>query len=411
MCGIPMTSPSATVNHTAPARRLGRIGAGRTGRLPVSGPPRGSGYARLSGCRTGPRGPWSGGVDASSASTEAWGHVYREVVPPPTSRRQIDRLGQRIAESGYVGDDDRALYANILDYYQDLLDAVCDSLTEIGLTPTSRVKTTGTLVEKLQRDQGMQFSRIQDVAGARVVLDGNRSEQDALVKNICSLFLHFPRKPDVIDRRASPTHGYRAVHVIAYPDSFPVEIQVRTYFQDIWAQIFERIADQWGRQIRYGEPPDLPSPEGKTTTKHELATEVRRTTVDLLMQISRFIDLVEIRRAKERHAQELLEHAMSIKLGFTKTMLVDLPESEATDYMDFRHSLIRHLALVEEDKRKRGRLIRRKLPKDRVDAEKCREMMELIGSQTLDPMLAWVTHQEEVLRKMLNEVSQTFEIS
>jgi len=141
-------------------------------------------------------------------------------VPPPTSRRQIDRLGQRIAESGYVGDDDRALYANILDYYQELLDAVCDSLTEIGLTPTSRVKTTGTLVEKLQRDQGMQFSRIHDVAGARVVLDGNRSEQDALVKNICSLFFHFPRKPDVIDRRASPTHGYRAVHVIAYPDSF-----------------------------------------------------------------------------------------------------------------------------------------------------------------------------------------------
>ena len=339
---------------------------------------------------------------------EGWGHVYREVVPPPTSRRQIDRLGQRIAESGYVGDDDRALYANILDYYQELLDAVCDSLTEIGLTPTSRVKTTGTLVEKLQRDQGMQLSRIQDVAGARVVLDGDRSEQDALVKNICSLFFHFPRKPDVIDRRASPTHGYRAVHVIAYPDSFPVEIQVRTYFQDIWAQIFERIADQWGRQIRYGEPPDLPSPEGKTTTKH--TTELRRMTVDTLMLISRLIDFVEGSRAKERHAQKLLEHAMSAEFGSLKKMLVDLPESEATTYMDFRHAAIRALVLVEEDKRKRGRLIRRKLPKDRVDAEKCREMMELIGSQPLDSMLAWVTRQEEELRKMLNEVSQIFEI-
>ena len=348
-------------------------------------------------------------ADRRRTAGEGGGHVYREVVSPPTSRSQIDRLGQRIAESGYVDNNDRALFADILDYYETLLDTVCDSLTDIGLTLTSRIKTTGTLVEKLQRDRGMQLSRIQDVAGARVVLDGDRSEQDALVKKICSLFLLFPKQPDIIDRRASPTHGYRAVHVIAYPDRFPVEIQVRTYIQDIWAQIFERIADQWGRQIRYGEPPDLPSSEDKTTTLHRMTVEFRRGIVDLLMLISKSIDSVERTHAALRHARELLEHAMLTDFGFATKMLIDLPESEATTYIDFRHTLISNLALVEKDKRKRGRLIRRRLPKDRIDVEKLRGMMRIAGSQPLENMLASVTDEEEELQKRLNKVSQLFE--
>src|SRR2546426_4554058 len=34
-----------------------------------------------------------------------------------------------------------------------------------------------------------------------------------------------------------------------------VEIQVRTERQNRWAQIVERLADKWGRQIRYGGDP------------------------------------------------------------------------------------------------------------------------------------------------------------
>lgn len=50
--------------------------------------------------------------------------------------------------------------------------------------------------------------------------------------------------------------GYRAVHVIAKVDNIPVEVQFRTELQDLWAQVFERLADGWGRQIRYGGEPD-----------------------------------------------------------------------------------------------------------------------------------------------------------
>ncbi|GGI66943.1 hypothetical protein GCM10010116_62080 [Microbispora rosea subsp. aerata] len=46
--------------------------------------------------------------------------------------------------------------------------------------------------------------------------------------------------------------------MIAFLDGIPVEIQVRTELQDVWAQILERLADQWGRGIRYGDAPENP---------------------------------------------------------------------------------------------------------------------------------------------------------
>ncbi len=43
--------------------------------------------------------------------------------------------------------------------------------------------------------------------------------------------------------------------MIAYPEGIPVEIQVRTKWQHEWADMFEKLADLIGREIRYGEPP------------------------------------------------------------------------------------------------------------------------------------------------------------
>jgi hypothetical protein len=125
---------------------------------------------------------------------------------------------------------------------------------DLGLQPGSRLKTTGTLVDKLRRIPGMRLSRIQDVAGARVVAEMNREEQDRLVGGVTARFDDYRVK----DRRAEPSFGYRAVHIIVKRQGRPVEIQVRTHLQDLWAQIVERLADDWGRGIRYGEPPSEP---------------------------------------------------------------------------------------------------------------------------------------------------------
>jgi ppGpp synthetase/RelA/SpoT-type nucleotidyltranferase len=89
----------------------------------------------------------------------------------------------------------------------------------------------------------------------RIVIDGTRAEQDRVVEQLSATFSTAPRAPRIVDRRAKPVQGYRAVHVIVYPESFPIEIQVRTRWQHQWAEWFERLADRYGRGIRYGEPP------------------------------------------------------------------------------------------------------------------------------------------------------------
>jgi ppGpp synthetase/RelA/SpoT-type nucleotidyltranferase len=163
-----------------------------------------------------------------------------------------------MGEEGRIPAADQALFAAIFDYYEYLLDSIAEQLVSIGLQPTTRVKTTGTLIEKLKREHGIQLSRIAEFAGARIVCAGGRVEQDETTNKIRSLSSSHPRRPDVIDRRIKPSHGYRAVHVVVYPNGYPVEIQVRTELQDTWAQLFERFADQWGRQIRYGDDPYPP---------------------------------------------------------------------------------------------------------------------------------------------------------
>ena len=93
--------------------------------------------------------------------------------------------------------------------------------------------------------------RMQDIAGVRIVGSMSRAEQDAIVRRLVEIF----PGSRVVDRRAKPAHGHRAVHVIARVGGRPVEVQVRTILQDWWAETVERLGDTWGRQIRYGEGP------------------------------------------------------------------------------------------------------------------------------------------------------------
>lgn len=96
---------------------------------------------------------------------------------------------------------------------------------------------------------------MQDLGGMRIVGAFDRRGQDDLVRSVCGLFDGEARAPKVIDRRIAPMYGYAAVHVIVFPDDAPIEIQVRTEWQHEWAELFEKLADLVGRDIRYGAPP------------------------------------------------------------------------------------------------------------------------------------------------------------
>jgi ppGpp synthetase/RelA/SpoT-type nucleotidyltranferase len=144
-----------------------------------------------------------------------------------------------------------AALQELRELYGPAIVATQTKLKDLGLETTSRLKTVTTIVEKLRREK-TRLSEMQDIAGVRFVDDLDLVGQDQVVERIVGAF---GRNSKVIDRRRLPSYGYRALHVIVDVDGYLVEIQLRTRFQDLWAQAMEKFADEVGREVRYGRVP------------------------------------------------------------------------------------------------------------------------------------------------------------
>jgi len=171
------------------------------------------------------------------------------------TRSQIDKIGENLRKTHppdegllFKLQEFRATYDSTLAEVHTLV------ASTLAIEPTSRIKTVNTIVEKLVRSK-TRLSSMQDIAGVRIVLDeqADLKSQDGAVERLREAF----GSTKVDDLRKEPRHGYRAVHVIVRVNGFPVEVQVRTKLQDLWAQGMEKLADRVGRGIRYGEPPTL----------------------------------------------------------------------------------------------------------------------------------------------------------
>ena len=62
---------------------------------------------------------------------------------------------------------------------------------------------------------------------------------------------------DPLHVQVSPSHGYRAVHVIIRICGRPMEIQVRTRLQHMWSELSEKLADVFDPAVKYGGGPEL----------------------------------------------------------------------------------------------------------------------------------------------------------
>jgi ppGpp synthetase/RelA/SpoT-type nucleotidyltranferase len=209
----------------------------------------------------------------------------------PMSKTALDRLGAHLAAGSEVSDEDLANLARAVDAYQQVLDGVKGQLTSLGYEATTRVKTTRTLVEKLRREHPMRLSQVQDLAGARIIVPNRPTQDDAAIK----IRRHFEASGHAcreIDRRTNPSHGYRALHLVLNVASVLVEIQIRTDLEDTWAQIVERLADQWGRGIRYGEQPVNPD----TRVRAGEQTLSRRQAMAYLIELGTAIGEFELGR-------------------------------------------------------------------------------------------------------------------
>jgi ppGpp synthetase/RelA/SpoT-type nucleotidyltranferase len=162
------------------------------------------------------------------------------------SKTQIDRLGDRLKGGSHTESDLR-----LLDDYRrsfgEAYEAVLRTIRQHGKLPTGRLsKSTFSIVEKLRRES-IRLSQMQDIAGCRVVV-ASVVEQEQFIASLRTVF----PGASVIDRRDKPSYGYRAVHIIAEISGKPVEIQVRTALQHLWAEVSEKFSDVLDPAIKYG---------------------------------------------------------------------------------------------------------------------------------------------------------------
>jgi putative GTP pyrophosphokinase len=163
------------------------------------------------------------------------------------SKAQIDRLGDRLRKTP-LGENDLRLLDEYRRSFGDAYDTVVRDLRErLHLQPTGRpAKSTTSIIEKLRRES-IRLSQIQDIAGCRIVVT-DIVEQERVVESLKALF----PGASLVDRRIDPSHGYRAVHVIARISGQLIEIQVRTTLQHLWAEFSERLSDRVDPSFKYG---------------------------------------------------------------------------------------------------------------------------------------------------------------
>jgi hypothetical protein len=135
----------------------------------------------------------------------------------PASGEQIRKLGERLASGNPISPDDDhlleelvACHLRALELARPRLNGLPAAASTGPLHITARAKTTGTIIEKLRREHRMSLARMGDLAGFRIVGAISFADQDRLGAMIAECFPADPRAPKLINRRATPSHGYRA---------------------------------------------------------------------------------------------------------------------------------------------------------------------------------------------------------
>jgi ppGpp synthetase/RelA/SpoT-type nucleotidyltranferase len=256
----------------------------------------------------------------------------------PWSRRRLKKLGEALVERSDIPED-CPRYDDVMLWHDDLAGEVqaiiagrrWNSVSQ-ALQPTARSKTYDTLVQKLERekDKHLSLDVVQDLAGVRVDIDCSLGEQLALVKEMAA---HFGReRSNIRDIRSRAHSGYRAVHVWLRLPAGRIEVQVRTLAQSAWANTYERMADLFGRGIRYGEVPE-------DQTAHKM--------FDFMQRVSN--DIADMERAQQ-HVRDMQADVDEQRDAYTP--LADVDEFDQLEsYRGEVDRYARFARLVELDQR------------------------------------------------------------
>jgi putative GTP pyrophosphokinase len=135
-----------------------------------------------------------------------------------------------------------AVAAN-LRHHVDLGDARVQGRIEV----TQRLKRLDTLIGKLGRERG-NVTQMQDVGGVRAVLPSLRHVY-VVRRRLLKSWVIIRERDYIAEPKSS---GYRALHLIVRRMGFPIEVQLRTIAQDIWANQVEETGRQVGLDLKFG---------------------------------------------------------------------------------------------------------------------------------------------------------------
>lgn len=178
-----------------------------------------------------------------------------------TSRSRVDRAGEqyRSDPTDYSALRQVQCYRLFRLLGMDIaLDEVCEVAASEDSIVSARLKRLPTIVRKLDRFETMCLSQLADVVGVRIVCS-SLFEAKRIAADLRKSEL-FKRE---LDYWSSPQEtGYRGSHIILRARqtaensettlTVEFEVQVRTYYQHLWALVSET----FGEQVKEGSGPD-----------------------------------------------------------------------------------------------------------------------------------------------------------
>ena len=117
-----------------------------------------------------------------------------------------------------------------------------------------RLKRRPRIIEKLARHPTMRLTSMQDIGGCRALVP-DLASVDRLVDRVRQARWDVVSTDDY-NRTPKPT-GYRAVHLVIRRDLTPIEIQLRTPWQQDWARAVERLDARYGLALKDGSGPEV----------------------------------------------------------------------------------------------------------------------------------------------------------
>ena len=169
------------------------------------------------------------------------------------SNSQITKLGDRLRqgetskEDLTLLDEFRQTFSSLDEQAYPVIQVALNSRQECTLTKRKR-KTQQSIVDKLIRQPRLRLPQMQDIAGCRIVVQGGKQ---AVLKIESLLSEAFALQEWQVESKSRNSEGYRAIHIIIKADKKFYEIQLRTYAQDIWANLIESLCDE-SNSLKYG---------------------------------------------------------------------------------------------------------------------------------------------------------------